>query len=150
LEREQRSLGEVKYDAGQLGSVIASLYSSYDLGWFGVKFYPTKTKPKYDDALFWRNELSRAVYRIQSTVGSKSSNRGSIRIDYTPFRCRQKDNALECVTLLLPVKVDEVLSRREKKAAGLEQHKKLEREKELKRKQKKQVSLPAKHSQGKK
>jgi hypothetical protein len=52
--------------------------------------------------------------------------------------------------LLLPVKVDEVLSRREKKAAGLEQHKKLEREKELKRKQKKQVSLPAKHSQGKK
>jgi len=38
----------------------------------------------------------------------------------------------------------------EKKAAGLEQHKKLEREKELKRKQKKQVSLPAKHSQGKK
>jgi hypothetical protein len=52
--------------------------------------------------------------------------------------------------LLLPAKVDEVLSRREKKAAGLEQHKKLEREKELKRKQKKQVSLPAKHSQGKK
>jgi hypothetical protein len=50
--------------------------------------------------------------------------------------------------LLLPVKVDEVLSRREKKAAGLEQHKKLEREKELKRKQRKQVSLPAKHSKG--
>jgi hypothetical protein len=45
----------------------------------------------------------------------------------------------------LPVKVDEVLSR-EKKAAGLEQHKKLQREKELKRKEKKQVSLPAKHS----
>jgi len=37
-----------------------------------------------------------------------------------------------------------------RKAAGLEQHKKLEREKELKRKQKKQVSLPAKHSKGKK
>jgi hypothetical protein len=50
--------------------------------------------------------------------------------------------------LLLPVKVDEFLSRREKKAAGLEQHKKLQREKELKRKQKKQVSLPAKHSKG--
>jgi hypothetical protein len=64
--------------------------------------------------------------------------------------CRQKDNALECVMLLLPVKVDEVLSRREKKAAGLEQHKKLEREKEQKRKQKRQVSLPAKHSKDKK
>jgi hypothetical protein len=38
------------------------------------------------------------------------------------------------------------LSRREKKAAGLEQHKKLMREKDQKRKQKKQVSLPAKHS----
>jgi len=42
------------------------------------------------------------------------------------------------------------LSRREKKTAGLEQHKKLQREKDLKRKQKKQISLPAKHSQGKK
>ena len=52
--------------------------------------------------------------------------------------------------LLLPVKVDEFLSRREKKTAGLEQHKRLQREKDLKRKQKKQVSLPAKHSQGKK
>jgi hypothetical protein len=50
---------------------------------------------------------------------------------------------------LLPAKVDEFLSRREKKAAGLEQHKKLEREKELKRKQKRQISLPAKHSKGK-
>jgi hypothetical protein len=52
--------------------------------------------------------------------------------------------------LLLLVKVDEFLSRREKKAAGLEQHKKSQREKELKRKGKKQVSLPAKHSKGKK
>jgi hypothetical protein len=51
---------------------------------------------------------------------------------------------------LLPVKVDEFLSRREKKAAGLEQHKKLQREKDQERKQKKQVSLPAKHSKGKK
>jgi hypothetical protein len=52
--------------------------------------------------------------------------------------------------LLLPVKVGEFLSRREKKAAGLEQHKKLQREKDLKRKQKKQVALPAKHLKGKK
>jgi hypothetical protein len=42
------------------------------------------------------------------------------------------------------------LSRREKKAAGLEQHKKLQRERDLKRKQKKQVPLPARHSKGKK
>jgi hypothetical protein len=42
------------------------------------------------------------------------------------------------------------LSRKEKKAAGLEQHKKLQREKDLKRKQKKQVSLPSKHSKGQK
>jgi len=42
------------------------------------------------------------------------------------------------------------LSRREKKAAGLEQHRKQQREKAQKRKQKKQVSLPAKHSKGKK
>ena len=74
----------------------------------------------------------------------------SIEIEYTPFSCRQKDNVLECVMLLLPAKVDEFLSRREKKAAGLEQHKKLQREKELKRKEKKQVSLPAKHSKDKK
>jgi hypothetical protein len=52
--------------------------------------------------------------------------------------------------LLLLAKVDELLSRREKKAAGLEQHKKLQREKELKRKQKKQVSLPARHLKEKK
>ena len=37
------------------------------------------------------------------------------------------------------------LSRKEKKAQGLEQHKKLQREKEEKRKLKRQVSLPAKH-----
>jgi hypothetical protein len=67
-----------------------------------------------------------------------------------PFNCKQKGNVLECVTLLLPAKVDEFLSRREKKAAGLEQHKKLQREKEQKRKEKKQVSLPAKHAKGKK
>jgi hypothetical protein len=48
--------------------------------------------------------------------------------------------------LLLRVRIDEFLSRREKKVEGLEQHRKLQREKELKRKQKKQVSLPAKHS----
>jgi hypothetical protein len=52
--------------------------------------------------------------------------------------------------LLLSAKVDEFLSRREKKAAGLEQHKKLQREKDQERKQKRQVSLPAKHSKGKK
>jgi hypothetical protein len=44
----------------------------------------------------------------------------------------------------------EFLSRREKKAAGLEQHKNLQRERDQKRKQKKQVSLPAKHLKGKK
>jgi hypothetical protein len=38
-----------------------------------------------------------------------------------------------------------LLSRRDKKAQGLEQHKKLMREKEEKRKLKRQVSLPAKH-----
>jgi hypothetical protein len=52
--------------------------------------------------------------------------------------------------LLLPTEVDRFLSRREKKAAGLEQHQKLQREKELKRKQKKKVSLPARHAKGKK
>jgi hypothetical protein len=45
---------------------------------------------------------------------------------------------------LLAVK-EIAMSRRAKKAQGLEQHKKLQREKDLKRKQKKQVSLPAKH-----
>jgi len=43
-----------------------------------------------------------------------------------------------------------ILSRREKKAEGLEQHKKLQREKDQKRKLKKQVALPAKHTKGKK
>jgi hypothetical protein len=52
--------------------------------------------------------------------------------------------------LLLPAKVDELLSRREKKATGLEQHKKLQREKDQKRKEKKQVPLPTKHLKGKK
>jgi hypothetical protein len=35
------------------------------------------------------------------------------------------------------------------KVAGLEKHKQLQREKELKRKQRKQVSLPAKHTKKK-
>jgi hypothetical protein len=38
------------------------------------------------------------------------------------------------------------LSKKAKKAEGLEQHKKLQREKDQKRKDKKQVSLPAKHA----
>ena len=42
------------------------------------------------------------------------------------------------------------MSRKEKKAEGLEQHKKLQREKDMKRKLRKQVSLPAKHAKGKK
>ena len=41
-----------------------------------------------------------------------------------------------------------ILSRKAKKAEGLEQHKKIVREKEQKRKERKQVALPAKH-QGK-
>jgi len=35
------------------------------------------------------------------------------------------------------------------KAAGLEQHRQLQRAKEMKRKQRKQVSLPTKHTKGK-
>jgi hypothetical protein len=35
------------------------------------------------------------------------------------------------------------------KVAGLEKHKQLQREKEMKRKQRKQVSLPAKHTKKK-
>ncbi len=35
------------------------------------------------------------------------------------------------------------------KVAGLEKHKQLQREKEMKRKQKKQVSLPARHAKKK-
>jgi hypothetical protein len=56
----------------------------------------------------------------------------------------KEGKVLECVSRLLAERCV-VLSRREKKAQGLEQHKKLMREKDLKRKQKRQVSLPAKH-----
>jgi hypothetical protein len=43
------------------------------------------------------------------------------------------------------------LSKKAKKAEGLEKHKQLQREKDQKRKDRKQVSLPAKHaSKGKK
>ena len=42
------------------------------------------------------------------------------------------------------------MSRKAKKAEGLERHKKLQREKDMKRKEKKQVSLPTKHAKGKK
>jgi hypothetical protein len=42
------------------------------------------------------------------------------------------------------------VSRKQKKAEGLEHHKKLQREKDQKRKAKKQVSLPTKHSKTKK
>jgi hypothetical protein len=38
------------------------------------------------------------------------------------------------------------LSKKAKKAEGLEKHKQLQREKDQKRKEKKQVSLPAKHA----
>jgi hypothetical protein len=43
-----------------------------------------------------------------------------------------------------------ILSRRAKKAEGLEQHKNLQRQKEQKRKERKQVALPTKHTKGKK
>jgi hypothetical protein len=36
------------------------------------------------------------------------------------------------------------------KVAGLEQHRQLQRAKEMKRKERKKVSLPAKHTKGKK
>jgi hypothetical protein len=39
---------------------------------------------------------------------------------------------------------------KKEKAAGLEQHKQLQRAKEMKRKQRKQVALPTKHTKGKK
>jgi hypothetical protein len=42
-----------------------------------------------------------------------------------------------------------ILSKRAKKAEGLEQHKKLQREKDQKKKARKQVALPAKHSKKK-
>ena len=58
--------------------------------------------------------------------------------------CPCEGKVFECVPRFLAGKVI-VLSRKQKKAQGLEQHKKLQREKEEKRKQKRQVSLPAKH-----
>ena len=39
---------------------------------------------------------------------------------------------------------------KKEKAAGLEQHKQLQRAKEMKRKERKQVALPTKHTKGKK
>jgi hypothetical protein len=39
---------------------------------------------------------------------------------------------------------------KKEKIAGLEKHKQLQRAKELKRKQRKQVALPTKHTKGKK
>jgi hypothetical protein len=39
---------------------------------------------------------------------------------------------------------------KKEKDAGLEQHKQLQRAKEMKRKQRKQVALPTKHTKGKK
>jgi hypothetical protein len=39
---------------------------------------------------------------------------------------------------------------KKEKAEGLEQHKQLQRAKEMKRKERKQVALPTKHSKGKK
>lgn len=39
---------------------------------------------------------------------------------------------------------------KKEKATGLEQHKQLQRAKEMKRKQRKQVALPTKHTKGKK
>jgi hypothetical protein len=39
---------------------------------------------------------------------------------------------------------------KKEKAAGLEQHKQLQRAKEMKRKEKRQVALPTKHGKGKK
>jgi hypothetical protein len=38
---------------------------------------------------------------------------------------------------------------KKEKVAGLEQHRQLQRAKEMKRKQRKQVALPTKHSKGK-
>jgi hypothetical protein len=42
-----------------------------------------------------------------------------------------------------------ILSKRAKKSEGLEQHKKLQREKDQKKKARKQVALPAKHAKKK-
>jgi hypothetical protein len=47
---------------------------------------------------------------------------------------------------MYPVGDQAVPKNKKEKAAGLEKHKQLQREKEMKRKQKKQVSLPAKHT----
>ena len=48
---------------------------------------------------------------------------------------------------LMPVEEDKILPKSKKeKVAGLEQHRQLQRAKQMKRKQKKQVSLPAKHA----
>ena len=58
--------------------------------------------------------------------------------------CPCEGKVFECVPRLLALRCN-CLSRKAKKAQGLEQHKKLQREKEEKRKQKRQVSLPAKH-----
>ena len=48
--------------------------------------------------------------------------------------------------------LSETMSKRTKKekAAGLEKHRQLEREKNMKRKQKKQIELPTKHRKDKK
>jgi hypothetical protein len=51
--------------------------------------------------------------------------------------------------VILQVTDVKILSKKAKKAEGLEHHKKLQREKDQKRKARKQVALPAKH-QGKK
>jgi hypothetical protein len=49
---------------------------------------------------------------------------------------------------LMPVKEDKILPKSKKeKVAGLERHKQKQRAKQMKRKQKKQVSLPAKHAE---
>ena len=48
-----------------------------------------------------------------------------------------------------PIGDQEMPKSKKDKVAGLEKHKQLQREKEMKRKQKKQVSLPAKHSKKK-
>jgi hypothetical protein len=46
----------------------------------------------------------------------------------------------------MPATDEYCLSKKAKKTEGLEQHKKLQREKDQKRKARKQVSLPSKHS----
>ena len=65
--------------------------------------------------------------------------------DYDKLWVRLKRKVFECRCFILPAKLMN-LSKKAKKAEGLEQHKKLQREKDQKRKEKKQVSLPAKHS----